>query len=250
MTRGSEELQIRRVQHVTNRSKRCLSHGAAKREVPIRNALHAHRSVDARTDEALAERAPSDLSAFAELYRRYRSPIHRYFASRTRDSATAEDLTAQVFFKALKSADGFRGRGAYRSWLFQIARNTLTSWSSEKERLQIPMAAVPEEPNDEDSSMIITLAQEESDLLWDTVEELSDAQREVIRLRYWKDLPIDEIARRTGRTTGAIRVLLHRSIHSLRTRLSGKDVTAIMGATGAAASFALYSLRRQRRNNS
>lgn len=219
-------------------------------EASIRDTLHAQQSNDLRTDEGLAERTPSDLSAFGEIYRRYRSPIYRYLYSRTGDGATAEDLTAQVFFKALKAADSFRGQGTYRSWLFQIARNTLTNWRSEKARLHIPVADVPEDSDDEDSPTVITLAREERDLLWDTVDELSDAQREVVRLRYWKELPIEEIARRTGRTTGAIRVLLHRSIRSLRERLSGKDVTAILGATGAAASIAMYSRRRQRRNNS
>lgn len=116
--------------------------------------------------------------------------------------------------------------------------------------MQIPVAELPEDSDHEDSPTVITLAREERDLLWDTVDELSDAQREVVRLRYWKELPIEEIARRTGRTTGAIRVLLHRSIQSLRKRLTGKDVTAILGATGAAASIAMYSRRRQRRNNS
>lgn len=209
-----------------------------------------HQAHDALTDEALAEESSSDLTAFAEIYRRYRSPIYRYLGSRTSDTATAEDLAAQVFFKALKAADTYRGQGTYRSWLFQIARNTLTNWRAEKARLQVPVADVPEESDDEDSPTVITLAQEEGDLLWDAVDELSDAQREVVRLRYWKELPIDEIARRTGRSPGAIRVLLHRSIRALRQRLNSKDVTAILGATGAAASIAMYSMRRQRRNRS
>lgn len=216
----------------------------------IRNTLDTELSNDALRDEMLAERVPSDLRAFAELYRRHRASILRYLSARTQDPATAEDLTAQVFFKALSSAKTFRGRGSYRAWLYRIARNTLMNWRAEKARLQIPVASLPEESDDEDSPTVIALAQEEQDLLWDTVGELSEAQREVVRLRYWKDLPIEEIARRTGRTTGAIRVLLHRSIRSLRQRLTGKDLTAILGATGAAASIAIYSVHRQRKNNS
>lgn len=234
---------------VTEPPKGCLIPWGGKREAPIRNTLHAHPSTAEPPDEVLAERTPSDLSAFAELYRRYRHPIYRYLRSRTHDSATAEDLTAQVFFKALKAAASFRGQGTYRAWLYQIARNTVTNWRGEKARLQVPVADLPDGTDDEDSPTVIALAREEGNLLWDAVDELSDAQREVIRLRYWKELPIDEIARRTGRSTGAIRVLLHRATRSLRARLSAKDVTAILGATTAAASIAMYSLRRQRRNN-
>ena len=216
----------------------------------IRSTLETHLSNDAPQDEALAQRVPSDLRAFAELYRRYRKPIYAYLSARTKDAATAEDLTAQVFFKALSAGDTFRGRGSYRAWLYQIARNTLTNWRTEKARLQIPVADLPEDSDQEDSPSVITLAQEEQALLWDTVAELSDAQREVVRLRFWKELTIEEIASRTGRTTGAIRVLLHRSLRSLRKRLNGKDLSAILGATGAAASIAIYSIHRQRKHNS
>ena len=166
------------------------------------------------------------------------------------DRATADDLTAQVFLNALKSADSFRADGSYRSWLFRIARNTLTNWFAEKARLQIPVETIPDEPDPEDAPTVIALAREERDLIWDTVEDLPEAQREVVRLRYWKDLTIEEIARVTGRTSGSIRVLLHRSKRSLAKRLNAKDLTVILGATGAAASIALYSVHRQRRHGS
>ncbi len=207
------------------------------------------RSTGAISDNVLAERSPADLYAFAELYRRYRKPIHRYLASRTADAATAEDLTAQVFIKALTAADSFRGEGSYRGWLYQIARNTLLNWQGEKARLQIPVATIPDHSVEEDSPTVVTLANEERDLIRETLEELPEAQREVVHLRYWKDLTIEEIARLTGRTTGAIRVLLHRSKRFLRQRLNAKDLTAILGA-GGAASIALYSVHRHRKRSS
>lgn len=167
--------------------------------------------------------------------------------ARTPDPATAEDLTAQVFVKALRAADSFRGEGSYRGWLHQIARNTLANWQAEKARLQIPVATVPDNSVEDDSPSVTTLANEERDFIREVVEELPEAQREVVHLRYWKDLTIEEIARFTGRTTGAIRVLLHRARQSLRRRLNAKDLTAILGATGAATSIAIYSVQRHRK---
>lgn len=198
----------------------------------------------------ISEYTGSELQAFTELYVRYREPIRRYLASRTKDAATADDLTAQVFLKAFNGLQTFRGDGSHRAWLFQIARNTLTNWRLDKARLQIPVEDLPDPPDDAASPTVIALAREERDLIWDTVADLPAAQREVVRLRYWKDLTIDEIARATGRTTGAIRVLLHRSRRSMAARLNGKDLTVILGATGAAASIAIYSAHRQRRQRS
>lgn len=216
----------------------------------IRIATEARRPIQGVPDEVLAGYTDSDLQAFTELYLRYRGPIRRYLTSRTKDASTADDLTAQVFLKVLNNAGSFRGEGTYRAWLFQIARNTLANWSKDKSRFQIPVQDLPDPPDDTASPTIVALAQEERDLIWDTVDELPAAQREVVRLRYWKDLTIEEIARATGRTTGAIRVLLHRSRRSMASRLSAKDVTVILSATGAAASIALYSAHRQRRQKS
>lgn len=155
-----------------------------------------------------------------------------------------------MFLKAFSSGDSFRGEGSYQSWLFTIARNTLTNFRAERARTQIPVAEVPDGSDQEASPTAIALAQEERDIIWDVVAGLPDAQREVVRLRYLKDLSIDEIAKETGRTSGAIRVLLHRSKESLRKRLNAKDLTVILGATGAAAaSIAIYSVHRQRKRH-
>lgn len=150
----------------------------------------------------------------------------------------------------LTNAGSFRGDGSYRAWLFQIARNTLTNWRLDKARLQIPIEELPEAPDEEASPTVVALAQEEREIILDTVAGLPEAQREVVRLRYWKDLTIDEISHVTGRTSGSIRALLHRSRRSMAARLNAKDMTVILGATGAAASVAIYSARRQRKQRS
>ncbi len=203
------------------------------------------RVLDAPTDmfEACTE---SSLHTFTELYLKYRRPKRRFLSSRVPDPATADDLTAQVFLKALTSIESYRAEGTHRAWLFQIARNSLANWRLEKARLQIPVENLPDAPGSEDAPTVTALAREEQTLIWDTVAELPEAQREIVRLRYWKDLTIEEIARVTGRTSGSIRALLHRSRQSMAERLNAKDVTVILGATGAA-SLALYSVHRQRR---
>lgn len=179
---------------------------------------------DAPEDEELAARAGRDFAAFAELYQRYLEPVYRYVRSHTRDRATAEDLTAQVFFKALSSADTFKGDGSYRSWLFTIARNTVASWRAERKRKLVPIEDLPEHADPAPSAQSLAIASEEGALLWTAVARLPEAQREVVRLRYRLDLTIDEIARVTRRSSGAVRVLLHRARTRLHHVLKGKDL--------------------------
>lgn len=176
-------------------------------------------------DESLAARAGRDFAAFAELYQRYLEPVYRYVRAQTRDRATAEDLTAQVFFKALSSAGTFKGDGSYRAWLFTIARNTVATWRAERKKKLVPIEDVGEEHVDPaPSAQSLAIASEDRELLWTAVAHLPEAQREVVRLRYRRELTIDEIARITRRSSGAVRVLLHRARTRLHHLLKGKDI--------------------------
>jgi RNA polymerase sigma-70 factor (ECF subfamily) len=174
-------------------------------------------------DKTLAARAPKDFDAFAELYRRYLCPIYRFVRSQLPDDATAEDVTAHVFFKALSSAGTYRGEGPYSSWIFRIAHNTLVTW---RQRVGSVVVAeeIPDEvdPTPSPASQVIT--GEERGLVWDTVAQLPPAQREVVALRYIQDFSIEEVADITRRSRGAVRILLHRARARLRKALDGKDL--------------------------
>jgi RNA polymerase sigma-70 factor (ECF subfamily) len=175
------------------------------------------------SDEQLAERAAADFEAFEELYRRYIVRMYRFLRSQTPDDATAEDLTAQVFFKALSSAASFRGDGSYKSWIFRIAHNTLSTWRSRRGRA-LTVEQVPEKVDPGPTPVSHAIAREERDLVWEEVEALPAAQQEVITLHYAEDLSIEEVARVTKRTRGAVRILLHRARNRLRHALEGRDL--------------------------
>jgi RNA polymerase sigma-70 factor, ECF subfamily len=179
---------------------------------------------DGEDDEQLAARAGRDFAAFAELYQRYLEPVYRYVRSQTRDRATAEDLTAQVFFKALSAAGTYKGDGSYRSWIFTIARNTVASWRAERKKKLVPIDDLPEHADPAPSAQSLAIASEDRALLWTAVARLPEAQREVVRLRYRRELTIDEIARVTRRSSGAVRVLLHRARTRLGHLLKSKDL--------------------------
>lgn len=170
-------------------------------------------------DESLAVRASADFEAFTELYRRHSCPIFRFIRAQTPNDEVAEDLTAQVFFKALCAADTWRGDGPYKAWLFRIARNSISTWRRDKQVTAVVTARIPDKPDPSPSPASHVLVGEARDLVWKRVAELPPAQREAVDLRYLKDLSIDEVARITRRTKGAVRILLHRARGRLRTSM-------------------------------
>ena len=178
-------------------------------------------------DETLAARAAEDFEAFAELYRRYECVVFRVVRARTPSDDVAEDITAHVFFKALISADEWRGEGSYRSWLYGIARNAVSTWHNQKGRNAVVLEVVPDLEDPVPTPQAQVVIGEERDLIWKRVAELPDAQREAVVLRYLKEHSIDEIASITKRTKGAVRILLHRARSRLRRQMESIEEETI-----------------------
>ena len=183
------------------------------------NAVEVEVGLD---DESLAARAASDFEAFAELYRRHSCPVFRFIRAQTPTDEVAEDLTAQVFFKAWSSADTWRGDGPYKAWLFRIARNCVSTWRKDRQGAAVATERIPDKPDPAPSPASHVLVGEARDLVWKRVAELPPAQREAVALRYLKDFSIEEVARLTRRNKGAVRILLHRA--RLRLRSSMEEI--------------------------
>ena len=77
-------------------------------------------------EDQLVERAKTDADAFGELYDHYFGQIYRFAYSRTRDQDAAEDVTQEVFMKALRAMPRYRPSGhPFSSWLYQISANAI-----------------------------------------------------------------------------------------------------------------------------
>src|SRR3954451_5807073 len=64
--------------------------------------------------------------AFAKIYERFRKPLLHFVRSRISDPAVAEEITQEVFLKAYRFRDSYQERYALSTWLWTIARNTVS----------------------------------------------------------------------------------------------------------------------------
>jgi RNA polymerase sigma-70 factor (ECF subfamily) len=173
-------------------------------------------------EEDLVSRAQRrEPEAFGQLYEENFDRIYRYVVLRVRNQADAEDITQQVFLKALEKIGSYRWRGMpFASWLFRIAHNMVVDYWKKKSREKVT-AVAPEEIDqmvDESSNGPATLAELKFDMKQLSVacEQLSDGQREIISLRFAGGLSVAEAAKVMGKSEGAVKVLQHAALVKLR----------------------------------
>ena len=170
-------------------------------------------------ERLLVEAAQKDPNRFAELYETNFERVYAFIARRVRNRDEAEDLTSEVFHKALANLPRFKWRGApFAAWLFRIAANMIADRSKRgaKER-DISEAADPT-----DLTQISLDEIEFRARLFRMVDELPSDQRRVIAMRFAEEKSIREIANELGRSEGAVKQLQFRGLENLRARLTEK----------------------------
>jgi RNA polymerase sigma-70 factor (ECF subfamily) len=182
------------------------------------------KDVSNETDERLLiEAAKKDRRRFAELYELHFERVYAFIGRRVRDRAATQDLTAEVFRKALEGLDRFEWRGApFGAWLFRIATNVMADHRQRSARevtnsdgADIQQAASPAPTG--------AYTVEERGALYRLVRELPADQYRVIQMRFAEEKGIREIANELGRSEGAVKQLQYRAIQSLRERMGEKN---------------------------
>jgi RNA polymerase sigma-70 factor, ECF subfamily len=182
--------------------------------------LSGRRPTREDNDADLAAMARQEPEAFGILYDRYCDQVFRMVYHRLGDRADAEDVTAEVFMKALRAIDGYKpSRAPFWGWLHRIAANAVVDHVRARKAtvsLDVVADAVDTRPGVEHQVM----RRLESDRAWQAVAGLCPAQRTAVTLRLGRDLPIAVIAGRMDRTEGAVKLLLNRGLTNLRNRLA------------------------------
>jgi RNA polymerase sigma-70 factor, ECF subfamily len=174
-------------------------------------------------DEAVLEQVKQgDLEAFGTLYERYVSRIYNYVYYRTRNSHDAEDLTARVFYRAMRRISQYQDRGLpISAWLYRIAHNLVANWHRDRSRrAEIPL--------DEGSPIVFLqehpesalLDNEERDNLFQVIQQLPADRQQLLILKFVEHMSNAEIGQIMGRTEGAVKSLYHRTLLALRDDLA------------------------------
>jgi RNA polymerase sigma-70 factor, ECF subfamily len=183
----------------------------------------ADRSSQVQDEEIIVEKAKkNDPDAFAELYEEYFDKIYRYIAIKTGDREEAEDMTQQVFLKAHKSIASYKWTGVpFSSWLYRIAHNLIVDYLRKKQKRPDTLSdEIQISDKEENKPEQMVERRMEIRQVIEAARNLTEAQREVISLRFAGEMPTAQVADIMGKSQGAIKALQHSAIIALRKALS------------------------------
>lgn len=167
-------------------------------------------------------------AAVAELFETHFERIVRYIAVRIGDIHEAEDLGSEVFVRALRAVEHYKETGApMEAWLFKIAHNITVDYLRSRGRrpasvpLDEDLVVASKQDLDENLER-----QEEVKQLQQAMEQLTDAQRQVLALRFGGDMTSEQVAEVMGKRPGAVREMQSAGIKKLRQILGSLQTEA------------------------
>lgn len=173
-------------------------------------------TTDDLDERSLIQAAQADPARFVDLYERCFHRVYAFVIRRVGSRDEAEDITATVFERALLNLPRFEWRGApFVSWLFRIAANAIA------DRRQ----AVARDGQDASPAALDTFEADDIErraMVFQLVERLPEAQRQVIEMRFVEGKSIREMAAALDRSEGAVKQLQLRALENLRKEMEGR----------------------------
>ena len=166
-------------------------------------------------NDLIAAARDGSRDAFAQLYETHVDRVYAYLLSRLRQASDAEDVTAEVFIRAMKGLKGYKHQGKpFIAWLIRIAHNEAVNYMKKRARRQeVPIVEVASKS---DGPEELTLRKASAGEIAEAMEGLTELQRGVLQLRFAAELSIEETAESMDRTEGAVKFLQFSALRALR----------------------------------
>lgn len=171
-----------------------------------------------QTNEHLLHRLRTgDARAFELLYRWYRQPIYAFCLRLLGNESRAEDAAEETFLKMYNGIGSLADPGAFRPWLFRIARNEALMMLRQRKNTT--------EANDEtvwndETPLTLLTGRETTEIVQELLGKLKVEFREVLMLREENQLSYAEIAAATGLTESAVKSRIFKARKALAARLA------------------------------
>ena len=150
----------------------------------------------------------------AELYDKYREEILLYVYSLCHSMEAAEDITQEVFVKAILALSDQHEN--FRAWLYMVARNLTYNHSRKNVNKAKAVEELKHGPTAEPDISEKVVMKEQYKELYEAIGKLNENYREILIMQYFGNMQLKEVAEVLGITHGNARILAHRARSKLK----------------------------------
>jgi RNA polymerase sigma factor (sigma-70 family) len=166
----------------------------------------------------VAEKRKEAFDAIVSLYKRRLYSIIRKMVISHDD---ADDVLQEVFIKVWDNLGNFRGGSQLFTWLYRIATNEALNFLRKQKRTRLFSSDIHDALIEMLPVEISPDADEVEHKLQKAILQLPDKQRLVFHLRYYEDLPYEEMATITDTSVGALKASYHHAVKKIEDYLRG-----------------------------
>jgi RNA polymerase sigma-70 factor (ECF subfamily) len=164
--------------------------------------------------EAVEACLRGERAAFDRLVERYQRDVYRLCYRYVNNHHDASDLAQEVFLKAYRALDRFRGDSAFSTWLYRISVNTCLNFRAAR---RPPAVEVPEHLADHEPGALDHMERDErSRRVREAVTRLPERQRATLILKVFHDLTHEEVAGILGSSVGTVKANLFHALANLK----------------------------------
>jgi RNA polymerase sigma-70 factor, ECF subfamily len=151
---------------------------------------------------------------FAMLMDKYQEPIYWLVRRMLNNHDDANDVTQNTFIKVFRGFSNFKGDSKLYTWLYRIATNEAITFINKKNKKSI--SSIDDLPNVENLSADSYFdADETQALLKNAIAQLPEKQRIVFNLRYYDEMPYEEMSSNLGTSVGALKASFHHAVKKI-----------------------------------
>lgn len=165
-----------------------------------------------------------DKEAFSRLFDFYYDKIIKYVFRRTLNVEYSKDITSNVFLKVLDNIEGFKwknGINSFNGWIFKIATNEVNQYFRKQNRYKLIIDDPDIRFNLKDESNLSLEIEKKIDndkhliILSKAIKELKPIYQDILHLRYFEEMPYNEISEVLKKKESTVRVYARRAIEEL-----------------------------------
>lgn len=174
------------------------------------------------TDEQLVQAmSRGEQAAFEAFVLRYHGPVLGYLERMLQDPGKAEDLTQETFVRLISQLKRGKLPDQIKPWMYRVATNLCKDyWKSAGFRRDVKTSGeVPEQIDGRASVIDIYERQETRKELLHTLEEIPPVQKEIILLRFYQDMKLQDIADTLEMTLSGVKTHLYNGLRKLKSKL-------------------------------